>query len=179
MLRLEQYKIFAVNSLGMISHNDYCSKLRMIQLVCLLVKSLVILGCYDIVPSSYCVCPVLQSHSWQPGIKNPYRGVVVWPVPENIEITVTLFKVCLQMFKEHWDTHFHVHVGLGWCWWEFGWFGAMTHMYRRSLSPCLAYLNMLGLCADTPAETSVSCYLSHCVHQTSCHKYQRTCLCFV
>lgn len=39
-------------------------------------------------------CPsVLQSHSWQPGIKNPYRGVVVWPVPENIEITVTLFKV--------------------------------------------------------------------------------------
>nr|XP_028577742.1 EH domain-binding protein 1 isoform X4 [Podarcis muralis] len=34
----------------------------------------------------------LQAHSWQPGIKNPYRGVVVWPVPENIEITVTLFK---------------------------------------------------------------------------------------
>ncbi|XP_061478261.1 EH domain-binding protein 1 isoform X2 [Rhineura floridana] len=31
-------------------------------------------------------------HSWQPGIKNPYRGVVVWPVLENIEITVTLFK---------------------------------------------------------------------------------------
>lgn len=40
----------------------------------------------------FCLC-VLQSHSWQPGIKNPYRGVVVWPVPENIEITVTLFKV--------------------------------------------------------------------------------------
>ncbi|XP_026873619.2 EH domain-binding protein 1 isoform X3 [Electrophorus electricus] len=33
-----------------------------------------------------------KSHSWQPGIKNPYRGVVIWPVPENIEITVTLFK---------------------------------------------------------------------------------------
>ncbi|KAI6071580.1 EH domain-binding protein 1-like protein [Aix galericulata] len=32
------------------------------------------------------------AHSWQPGIKNPYRGVVVWPVPENVEITVTLFK---------------------------------------------------------------------------------------
>ncbi|KAG7228441.1 hypothetical protein INR49_007614, partial [Caranx melampygus] len=32
-----------------------------------------------------------KAHSWQPGIKNPYRGVVVWPVPENIEITVTLF----------------------------------------------------------------------------------------
>lgn len=39
---------------------------------------------------------VPQSHSWQPGIKNPYRGVVVWPVPENIEITVTLFKVQIQ-----------------------------------------------------------------------------------
>lgn len=33
-----------------------------------------------------------KAHSWQPGIKNPYRGVVIWPVPENIEITVTLFK---------------------------------------------------------------------------------------
>ncbi|XP_060764480.1 uncharacterized protein ehbp1l1b isoform X4 [Neoarius graeffei] len=31
-------------------------------------------------------------HSWQPGIKNPYRGMVVWPVPENVDITVTLFK---------------------------------------------------------------------------------------
>ncbi|XP_043996123.1 EH domain-binding protein 1-like protein 1 isoform X4 [Gambusia affinis] len=31
-------------------------------------------------------------HSWQPGIKNPYRGTVVWPVPENIDISVTLFK---------------------------------------------------------------------------------------
>lgn len=41
---------------------------------------------------------VPQSHSWQPGIKNPYRGVVVWPVPENIEITVTLFKVQIQTY---------------------------------------------------------------------------------
>ncbi|XP_034062331.1 EH domain-binding protein 1-like protein 1 isoform X21 [Gymnodraco acuticeps] len=31
-------------------------------------------------------------HSWQPGIKNPYRGMVVWPVPENVDISVTLFK---------------------------------------------------------------------------------------
>ncbi|CAL8399251.1 unnamed protein product [Boreogadus saida] len=31
-------------------------------------------------------------HSWQPGIKNPYRGVVLWPVPENVDISVTLFK---------------------------------------------------------------------------------------
>ncbi|XP_036974582.1 EH domain-binding protein 1-like protein 1 isoform X2 [Acanthopagrus latus] len=31
-------------------------------------------------------------HSWQPGIKNPYKGMVVWPVPENIDISVTLFK---------------------------------------------------------------------------------------
>uniref|UniRef100_A0AAX7T6E2 EH domain binding protein 1 n=1 Tax=Astatotilapia calliptera TaxID=8154 RepID=A0AAX7T6E2_ASTCA len=42
-----------------------------------------------------------KSHSWQPGIKNPYRGVVVWPVPENIEITVTLFKVtCCSIICE-------------------------------------------------------------------------------
>ncbi|XP_012693240.2 EH domain-binding protein 1-like protein 1 isoform X2 [Clupea harengus] len=31
-------------------------------------------------------------HGWQPGIKNPYRGMVVWPVPENVDITATLFK---------------------------------------------------------------------------------------
>uniref|UniRef100_A0A8C4Q8T1 EH domain binding protein 1 n=1 Tax=Eptatretus burgeri TaxID=7764 RepID=A0A8C4Q8T1_EPTBU len=33
-----------------------------------------------------------KPRSWQPGIKNPYKGVVIWPVPENVEITVTLFK---------------------------------------------------------------------------------------
>ncbi|XP_063756477.1 EH domain-binding protein 1-like protein 1 isoform X2 [Eleginops maclovinus] len=31
-------------------------------------------------------------HSWQPGIKNPYRGTVLWQVPESLDITVTLFK---------------------------------------------------------------------------------------
>ncbi|XP_029382771.1 EH domain-binding protein 1-like protein 1 isoform X15 [Echeneis naucrates] len=31
-------------------------------------------------------------HSWQPGIKNPYRGLVFWQVPESLDITVTLFK---------------------------------------------------------------------------------------
>ncbi|XP_046904831.1 EH domain-binding protein 1-like protein 1 isoform X9 [Hypomesus transpacificus] len=31
-------------------------------------------------------------HGWQPGIKNPYRGMVVWQVPESLDITVTLFK---------------------------------------------------------------------------------------
>ncbi|CAB1345090.1 unnamed protein product, partial [Coregonus sp. 'balchen'] len=31
-------------------------------------------------------------HGWQPGIKNPYRGTVVWQVPENLDINVTLFK---------------------------------------------------------------------------------------
>ena len=30
--------------------------------------------------------------SWQPTIQNPYRGLVVWPVPENVDITVTLFQ---------------------------------------------------------------------------------------
>uniref|UniRef100_A0A3B3T808 EH domain-binding protein 1-like protein 1 n=1 Tax=Paramormyrops kingsleyae TaxID=1676925 RepID=A0A3B3T808_9TELE len=31
-------------------------------------------------------------HGWQPGIQNPYRGTVVWHVPENVELAVTLFK---------------------------------------------------------------------------------------
>ncbi|XP_067120023.1 EH domain-binding protein 1 isoform X3 [Centruroides vittatus] len=33
-----------------------------------------------------------QFHSWEPTIYNPYRGLIVWPTPENIEITVTLFR---------------------------------------------------------------------------------------
>ncbi|KAL7375270.1 hypothetical protein ABVT39_014511 [Epinephelus coioides] len=31
-------------------------------------------------------------HSWQPGIKNPYRGLVLWQIPESLDITVTLYK---------------------------------------------------------------------------------------
>ncbi|XP_063042437.1 EH domain-binding protein 1-like protein 1 isoform X11 [Engraulis encrasicolus] len=31
-------------------------------------------------------------HGWQPGIKNPYRGMVVWQAPESVDITVTLFR---------------------------------------------------------------------------------------
>ncbi|KAL8184078.1 UNVERIFIED_CONTAM: hypothetical protein K2H54_005819, partial [Gekko kuhli] len=33
-----------------------------------------------------------KAHSWQPGIKNPYRGTVVWMVPENVDIMVTLYR---------------------------------------------------------------------------------------
>uniref|UniRef100_A0A452GJD3 Uncharacterized protein n=1 Tax=Gopherus agassizii TaxID=38772 RepID=A0A452GJD3_9SAUR len=33
-----------------------------------------------------------KAHSWQPGIKNPYRGMVVWMVPENVDIMVTLYR---------------------------------------------------------------------------------------
>ena len=31
--------------------------------------------------------------SWQPGISNPFRGIIVWPEPEPVEINVTLYKV--------------------------------------------------------------------------------------
>lgn len=40
-----------------------------------------------------CITFFYQLHSWQPGIKNPYRGLVMWQVPESLDITVTLFKV--------------------------------------------------------------------------------------
>ncbi|XP_040076087.1 EH domain-binding protein 1 isoform X2 [Ixodes scapularis] len=33
-----------------------------------------------------------QPRSWEPTIRDPYRGRVVWPVPENVEVTVTLFR---------------------------------------------------------------------------------------
>ncbi|XP_068116761.1 EH domain-binding protein 1-like protein 1 isoform X5 [Hyperolius riggenbachi] len=33
-----------------------------------------------------------RPHSWQPGIKDPFRGSVVWAVPENVDITATLYR---------------------------------------------------------------------------------------
>ncbi|XP_045411974.1 EH domain-binding protein 1-like protein 1 isoform X3 [Lemur catta] len=33
-----------------------------------------------------------KAHSWQPGIQNPYRGTVVWIVPENVDVSVTLYR---------------------------------------------------------------------------------------
>ncbi|XP_045153099.1 EH domain-binding protein 1-like protein 1 [Echinops telfairi] len=33
-----------------------------------------------------------KAHSWQPGIQNPYRGTVVWLVPENVDVAVTLYR---------------------------------------------------------------------------------------
>nr|XP_054933942.1 EH domain-binding protein 1-like isoform X1 [Dermacentor andersoni] len=33
-----------------------------------------------------------QARSWEPTIRDPYRGRVVWPVPENVEVAVTLFR---------------------------------------------------------------------------------------
>ncbi|ESO12740.1 hypothetical protein HELRODRAFT_150593, partial [Helobdella robusta] len=33
-----------------------------------------------------------ELHTWEPTLDNPYMGIVSWPVPENVEITVTLFK---------------------------------------------------------------------------------------
>lgn len=42
----------------------------------------------------------LQAHSWQPGIQNPYRGTVVWMVPENVDVSVTLYRVSLALHRE-------------------------------------------------------------------------------
>lgn len=39
------------------------------------------------------LCLVYQPHSWQPGVTNPHRGLVLWQVPETLDIAVTLFKV--------------------------------------------------------------------------------------
>lgn len=32
------------------------------------------------------------SRNWEPTIRNPYRGIVIWPVEEGIEMTLTLFR---------------------------------------------------------------------------------------
>jgi hypothetical protein len=30
--------------------------------------------------------------AWEPTLQNPYKGLVVWPVPENHQVAITLFK---------------------------------------------------------------------------------------
>lgn len=33
-----------------------------------------------------------QPRTWEPSIREPYRGHIVWPVPENVETVITLFR---------------------------------------------------------------------------------------
>ncbi len=33
-----------------------------------------------------------QPKTWEPTIRNPYRGLVIWSIPELLEIQVTLFR---------------------------------------------------------------------------------------
>lgn len=35
---------------------------------------------------------VSNTLQWEPTMKNPLRGVVIWPTPENKELYVTLFR---------------------------------------------------------------------------------------
>lgn len=30
--------------------------------------------------------------AWEPTLQNPYKALVVWPVPENHQVAITLFK---------------------------------------------------------------------------------------
>ncbi|XP_055880551.1 EH domain-binding protein 1-like isoform X3 [Biomphalaria glabrata] len=41
-----------------------------------------------------------QPYKWEPTIQNPYLGLITWKVPENIEITVTLFRDSRQQEYE-------------------------------------------------------------------------------
>lgn len=35
---------------------------------------------------------VSETLPWEPTMRDPLRGVVIWPVPENKQLSVTLFK---------------------------------------------------------------------------------------
>ena len=35
---------------------------------------------------------VSEAQPWEPTMKDPFRGVATWSVPENREVAVTLFK---------------------------------------------------------------------------------------
>ncbi|XP_059160226.1 EH domain-binding protein 1-like isoform X3 [Physella acuta] len=49
-----------------------------------------------------------QPYKWEPTIQNPYLGLVTWEVPENIEITVTLFRDSRQHQYEDKDWTFTI-----------------------------------------------------------------------
>lgn len=37
-------------------------------------------------------CLVSEALPWEPTMRDPLRGIVIWPVPENKQLSVTLFK---------------------------------------------------------------------------------------
>ncbi|XP_046876091.1 proline-rich protein 36 isoform X10 [Hypomesus transpacificus] len=83
------------------------------------------------------VCTKL--HGWQPGIKNPYRGMVVWPVPENVDIAVTLFKDPLSEDYEDKDWTFVIE--------------SETKGHRKVLAS--ADINMKKFASATPTQTDL------------------------
>ncbi|XP_062341977.1 mucin-2 isoform X3 [Osmerus eperlanus] len=84
------------------------------------------------------VCTKL--HGWQPGIKNPYRGMVVWPVPENVDIAVTLFKDPLSEEYEDKDWTFVIE--------------SETKGHRKVLAS--ADINMKKFASATPTQTDLN-----------------------
>lgn len=34
----------------------------------------------------------MEPKMWEPTMKNPLKGIIVWPIPESKEIAVTIFK---------------------------------------------------------------------------------------
>ena len=44
---------------------------------------------------------LMQSRRWQPAPDNKVRGVVVWPEPEVMDITITLYKVTHMYVRTH------------------------------------------------------------------------------
>uniref|UniRef100_T1IPS8 C2 NT-type domain-containing protein n=1 Tax=Strigamia maritima TaxID=126957 RepID=T1IPS8_STRMM len=81
-----------------------------------------------------------QPHNWEPTMRNPYRGLVVWPVPENVEITVTLFKNTLSTEFEDKD-------------WTFVIEDISTTGKRRQIAS--GKINMKQYASIVPAQTEV------------------------
>ena len=55
-----------------------------------------------------CTSLLSQLRPWQQSPDNNARGVVIWPEPEIMDITVTLYKVhCTRIVQ---CVHVHVHV---------------------------------------------------------------------
>lgn len=50
------------------------------------------LPCDEVCSETLTLWRCLQSHDWEPTIRNPFRGTVVWTTSERLEFVSTLFK---------------------------------------------------------------------------------------
>ncbi|XP_053383352.1 EH domain-binding protein 1-like [Mercenaria mercenaria] len=101
-------------------------------------------------------------HNWEPTIKNPYLGEVIWTVPENIEIQVTLFRDNKHSPYEDKEWHFVIEN--------------QDKSGRRKVLASAA-INMMKYASDVPTQHDLAIKLSPATRKIVSAKIKLTLSC--